>query len=58
MMEREPKMWQQDEFSDEREMGLMSAEPPGRASGGVRLTRHFTRAGEQPFSAVEWERRS
>ncbi len=58
MAEREPKMWQQDEFSDEREMGLISAEPPGRASGGVRLTRHFTRAGEQPFSAVEWERRS
>ena len=35
--------------------------PPSRATpkrGGVRLTRHFTRAGAHPFSQIEWERRS
>lgn len=58
MAEREPKMWQQDEFSGEQETGVMGAEPPRHASSGLRLSRHFTRAGEHPLSTVEWERRS
>jgi ribonucleoside-diphosphate reductase alpha chain len=55
------KTWQKEESSVEQETSPVIAETPGRATlntDGVRLTRHFTRAGEQPLSTVEWEQRS
>ncbi len=46
---------------DDPETAPVVAEPPNRSTpkrGGVRLTRHFTRADEHPLSLVEWEQRN
>jgi len=54
-------MWKDEDASVEQETPPVIADSPGSttpAADGVRLTRHFTRTGEQPFSQIEWEQRS
>ena len=61
MAEMGRKTWKGEDASVERETSPVIADSPGRttpAGDGVRLTRHFTRAGKQPFSQIEWEQRS
>ncbi len=61
MAERGRTMWKDEDASVEQETPPVIADSPGRttpAADGVRLTRHFTRTGEQPFSQIEWEQRS
>ena len=61
MAEMGRKTWQGEDASVEQETPPVIADSPGSttpAADGVRLTRHFTRTGEQPFSQIEWEQRS
>ena len=61
MAEMGRKTWQGEDASVEQETPPVIADSPGSttpAADGIRLTRHFTRTGEQPFSQIEWEQRS
>jgi len=39
------------------DLGVVERVSHGVVSGGVSLSRHFTREGEHPFDTVEWEKR-